>query len=280
MRTPGTTFAVFNRFGEQLRRVKPKIDYKSGRMTAEETRWRQASPVCDTPCRWIFQHQLATVILIGIVAAGLFGFIELADEVTEGGSKQFDSAILLSMRNSDDLSDPIGPGWVEEMARDITALGSLLVLAGFTLFSVGYLLLTRKNWIAIFVAFSIVCGALASNELKSGFDRPRPDLVPHATQVYTQSFPSGHSAMSAVVFLTLGALISRVQSLFRTKVYFLGIAIFLTVIVGVSRVYLGVHWPTDVLAGWMFGVTWASATWLIFRWFDGKRRSVGNVEIV
>ncbi len=148
---------------------------------------------------WIVQHEHTTVALVAIVAAGIFGFVKLADEVSEGDSKKFDELILLAMREPDNLADPIGPEWVEEMARDITALGSVIVLSIVTSVTVGYLWLTKQHWVALFVMGAIVSGMLISIGLKTTFDRPRPDLVPHATQIYTKSFPSGHSAMSAMV---------------------------------------------------------------------------------
>lgn len=219
------------------------------------------------------KYERATVVLVAIVAGGCWGFVEIADEVVEGETAQLDRQALLAMRNPADPSDPLGPGWMEEAARDVTSLGGVVVLVFFTAAATGYLLLTRQNWVALFVAASITSGTLASLALKSGYDRPRPDLVPHATEVYTRSFPSGHSAMSALVFLTLGALLARVQKDRLVKFYLATIAVLLTIGVGLSRVYLGVHWPTDVLAGWLFGVTWAAASWLAFRWVEKRRRT-------
>jgi undecaprenyl-diphosphatase len=104
---------------------------------------------------------------------------------------------------------------------------------------------------------------LLSTVLKMGFERPRPDLVPHATRVYTASFPSGHAMLSAVTYLTLGALLARVQPNRRLKAYLIGLALCITLLVGASRVYLGVHWPSDVLAGWCGGAAWAALCWFI-----------------
>jgi undecaprenyl-diphosphatase len=116
---------------------------------------------------------------------------------------------------------------------------------------------------------------LLSTLLKMGFDRPRPDLVPHGALVYTASFPSGHATLSAVVYLTLGALLARVQPRLVLKLYLLGLAILLTVMVGVSRVYLGVHWPTDVLAGWAVGAAWALLCWATALWLQRRGRVEG-----
>jgi undecaprenyl-diphosphatase len=120
-----------------------------------------------------------------------------------------------------------------------------------------------------------VCGGMMlSTALKMGFERPRPDLVPHATRVYTASFPSGHAMLSATAYLTLGALLARVEKLRRIKAFFLGLAVCLTLLIGISRVYLGVHWPSDVLAGWADGAAWASLCW--FAALQLQRR--GQVE--
>jgi undecaprenyl-diphosphatase len=108
--------------------------------------------------------------------------------------------------------------------------------------------------------------------LKEFFERPRPDLVPHGAEVFTASFPSGHAMMSAVVYLTLGALLARVETGLRVKAFVLSVSVLLTVLVGISRVYLGVHWPTDVLAGWTVGAAWAVMCWLIARVLQRKGR--------
>jgi undecaprenyl-diphosphatase len=160
------------------------------------------------------------------------------------------------------------------MMRDFTALGGIGVLSAVTLAVVGFLVLTRKRHAAAAVAVAVLGGLLLSQALKWGFARPRPDLVPHGQTVYTQSFPSGHAMLSAVVYLTLGALLARTQPRRRVKLYFLAVAGVLTAVVGVSRVYLGVHWPTDVLGGWAVGAGWALLCWLAMLWLQRR----GQVE--
>ncbi|WP_339745993.1 phosphatase PAP2 family protein [uncultured Rubinisphaera sp.] len=218
--------------------------------------------------QWLGKHELTTLILIAVIGGGSWGFIELADEVLEGESEDFDRAVLLSMRNSEDITDPLGPVWLEEIGRDITALGGNAILIFLTLSIAGFLVLMKQKWVALFLVCAVASGMLMSSGLKLFFDRPRPDLVPHGSHVYTRSFPSGHSALSAVTYLTLGALLARVQQRRRLKAYILLQALFITIAVGTSRVYLGVHWPTDVLAGWTIGATWAAICWMIFRWFQ------------
>ena len=215
-----------------------------------------------------------TLALLVVASVGTWGFVNIADEVREGSTRSVDERVLLAMRSTADVTDPIGPRWFEEMARDFTALGGTALLLLIALAAATYLLLLGQRRAALFVAVAVGGGQLLSTLFKMGFDRPRPDLVPHGSWVYTASFPSGHAMMSAVTYLTLGALLARLHKPRALKAFFLGIAVLLTIFVGLSRVYLGVHWPTDVAAGWAAGSVWASACWLLA--FAFQRR--GKVE--
>lgn len=213
-------------------------------------------------------------VLIAVGALLLFAFIKLAEEVMEGETRTFDEIILLALRTRGDVSQPIGPLWLQEMVRDFTALGSTGVLTIITLGVVGWLMFSGKRKTAGLVLVAILCGVVFSSLLKLGFARPRPDLVPHAVAVFTNSFPSGHAMMSAVVYLTLGFLVARTQHAAALKVYLLSLAMFLTLLVGLSRIYLGVHWPSDVLAGWAVGACWALLCSLVM----SRLQEVGKVE--
>jgi undecaprenyl-diphosphatase len=215
-----------------------------------------------------------TVALVLMVAAGILGFVLLADVIADGGARRFDEWLLLALRSPGDLADPIGPKWFEEMMRDITALGGTAVLTLGVLAVTGFLALTRKTHAAVTVLVSVVSGMVLSQAIKWAYARPRPELVPHGMETYSASFPSGHSMMAAVVYLTLGALLARHQAQPRMKVYVLVVAVFLTVLVGLSRIYLGVHWPTDVLAGWCLGAAWAILCWFGMLWLQRR----GTVE--
>lgn len=217
---------------------------------------------------------LLSLLGVALIGGGIWAFAELADEVLEGDTQTFDEKILLSMRNPADQTDPVGPKWVEEMGRDFTALGGVAVLTMFTLAVIGYLLLVHKRHAALLVFVAIASGIGASFLLKYGFDRPRPDLVPHRSHVYTSSFPSGHSMMSALVYLTLASLLASVEKAPRVKIYLMLVAVGLTIAVGISRVYVGVHWPTDVLAGWLAGASWAALAWMVARWLQRR----GDIE--
>lgn len=208
-------------------------------------------------------QELEILVVLLLVAAGMLGFVALAGEVSEGETRAFDEALLLALRTPGDRSDPLGPGWFEEMMRDFSALGGHALLGLLTLWILGYLAIQRQYRAACLVLASVVGAMALSTVLKLGFQRPRPDLVPHGSIVYTASFPSGHSMLSASVYLTLGALLVRLQPRRRLKLYVMSLAALLTLLVGVSRVYLGVHWPTDVLAGWTAGAAWALSCWLV-----------------
>lgn len=207
--------------------------------------------------------ELPVLVLIAAGSAAIWAFVEVADEVAEGETRAFDEFLLRGLREPLDLADPIGPRWLEEMARDFTALGGVGVLTLIAGACVGYLALMRKPHAAWFVLAAIAGGMVLSTLFKSGFDRARPDIVAHHAHVYTASFPSGHSMMAAVVYLTLGALLARMHQGRAVKAFLLALAACITVLVGFSRVYLGVHWPTDVLAGWAAGAAWAIACWLL-----------------
>jgi undecaprenyl-diphosphatase len=208
-------------------------------------------------------NEAAPLLSLAAVSFFVFAFIKIAEEVIEGDTTIFDRALLLALREANNPADPVGPSWLEEAARDITALGGHVVLTIVTLATLAYLLMTRKSHAAFLVVAAVGGGMLLSTALKLGFERPRPDLVPHAARVYTASFPSGHAMLSAVTYLTLGALLARVQPSRRLKAFLLGLAVTLTILVGASRVYLGVHWPSDVLAGWCVGAAWASLCWFV-----------------
>ena len=218
---------------------------------------------------WRSLRSVETTILVvaGLVVGGFWLFVLLASEVMEGDTQAIDRRILLALRTPHDLAIPIGPAWLVEVGRDFTALGGVAILTLLVVAVMGALFLLREYDSALLVGASILSGAVLSFLLKQGFNRPRPELVPHLQYVSFASFPSGHSLLSALTYLTLGALVARQTKQRRLKQYILIWALVITFLVGISRVYLGVHWPSDVLAGWTAGAVWALSWWLVAHWF-------------
>ncbi len=214
------------------------------------------------------QGLLETTVLLAVLGmvGSIWAFVEIADEVMEAESDHFDSTILLAFRQPGDPSTGIGPSWLPAAVGDITALGGFAVLTLMVLLTVAFLALQRKWGSALLVFISSTGGALLSTLLKSFFQRARPTVVPHLTEVTSLSFPSGHSMISAVIYLTLGALLASTTKDRKLKAFFLISALLITIMVGLTRIYLGVHFPTDVLAGWCAGTTWALLCVTIARW--------------
>lgn len=216
--------------------------------------------------RWCRRHvEVTTLALMSLSIGAVWILAELTEEVVEGSTSNLDRDILLFLRTPGDLSDPIGPWWVEEIGRDLTALGGLAVLVLTTVVVSLFFLLHRRWSTMVYILATVGGGIVLSSIAKEFFDRPRPDLVPHGSFVHTASFPSGHSMMAAVAYLTLGAMVARAQKRWALKVYTLSVAVLLTLLVGMSRIYMGVHWPTDVAAGWLAGGAWAVLCLLIAR---------------
>jgi undecaprenyl-diphosphatase len=206
------------------------------------------------------------------VAGALAGFAALTDEVAEGGTGRIDRLVLLAFRVPGHLDIAIGPRWVQEAARDVTALGGFTVLTLVTLLATAMLVIHRRRRQALVFLATVALAQVAADVLKTWIDRPRPTLVEHLDLVYSSSFPSGHAMMTPAVYLTLAGILAAGEGRRSEKLLLLGGAALLTVAVGVSRVYLGVHWPTDVLGGWTLGSAIALAAALVLHWTDEPMR--------
>ncbi|WP_374306757.1 phosphatase PAP2 family protein [Methylocella sp.] len=192
-------------------------------------------------------------------------FLYLMDEALEGGADRLDRAILLALRRPDDPATPIGPPWLLQSAIDVSALGGFTVLWLLTLAAAGFLALARR-WRALAILLAAIGGASLLNAVfKTGFHRARPDVVPHLTQSWSASFPSGHAMISAAAYLTIAAILAETQRSRAARIYLLSLAALTTVLIGLSRLYLGVHWPSDVAAGWAAGSAFALAFWIVTR---------------
>ena len=231
-------------------------------------------PVWHHFVAWIRRSgRLEIALLLAILAAvaGLWTFGMLAEEVMEGDTAKFDERILLALRQPGNLAAPIGPPWTLQVARDITAFGGAFGIGLITLAVMGYLLLERRYGFLLLVIVSVYGGSALALLFKTWFHRNRPQIVPHLTDISTASFPSGHSMISSVAYLTLAALLARAAPDLVTKIYFLAVAVVLIALIGFSRVLLGVHYPTDVLAGWAMGSAWAIICCLVARFLANRR---------
>jgi undecaprenyl-diphosphatase len=215
-----------------------------------------------------------------VIVGCVWVFIQIADSVVEGETHAMDIRILRALRSATDPAVLRGPRVMKETMRDLTALGGYPILTLTTLGVVGFLFMSGHGRDARFVLTAVVGGWILAYSLKFGFDRPRPDIVPHYSDVYSSSFPSGHSLMSAVVYLTIGSLLTNLVTSTRLKCYFLGVAGFLAFLVGMSRVAMGVHYPSDVVAGWCLGLGWAEICWLIHNRFKLRRAAAAAQETV
>ncbi|WP_421732054.1 phosphatase PAP2 family protein [Brevundimonas sp.] len=215
-----------------------------------------------------------TVAAIGgflAASAGLWAFLTIAGEMREGETRALDERLLLMLRTPGDPNNPLGPRWLEEAMRDITALGGFTVLTLIAVVAVIALARARRWRSAVTLAGVALGAELTSDLLKLVYARPRPDLTAQESYVYTHSFPSGHSTVSTAIYFTLAALLASQVARRGSRALILLTTGLLVLAIGVSRVYLGVHWPTDVVAGWAVGSMWAVAGWRLLRFASDHR---------
>jgi len=226
---------------------------------------------------WRLVKRFEAGVLAGVIlaAGALWAFLNIADEMAEGETSGVDQRLLLLLRTPGDPHNPVGSKAIEEAVRDVTALGGTTLVTVVTVVSVLAFLFHKKRRHALVMAGAVLLAWVSSETTKSIYARPRPDLVPHEVYVYSGSFPSGHSTLSAATYLTLAMLVASLETRRRTKALAYVLAGLMLAGVGFSRVYLGVHWPSDVLAGWCLGATWALAGWIVLRAMGGQARGGG-----
>ncbi|MBX3478520.1 MAG: phosphatase PAP2 family protein [Brevundimonas sp.] len=195
-----------------------------------------------------------------VVALGTMTFIEIADEMAEADGRAFDQAVLAWMQPT--AGHPRGPWWLQEAAGDVTSLGGIAVLGLFAVAAVGFLLIQRKRLSALLLVLGLAGGVALSEGLKALFERERPPAAYQAVETLNASFPSGHALLSTVFYLSVAVMMTRAFPQRGLKAYVLGVGMGLAALVGLTRVYLGAHWASDVMAGWCVGAAWAMTLWL------------------
>lgn len=231
-----------------------------------------------------FLHELVTkeikvLLALLVLLICVLVFLEIGDAISAGETRKFDLSILEFFRSEDDFSKPAGPSWITNFMTDVTALGGGYVLAIMSVFVLIFLIL-QKHYDAFWLLLAATAGgALISFGLKEIYGRERPDLEFRLITTTYFSFPSGHSMMSAVLYLTQAAIVARFQRTWKIRIYILSAALFLTLIIGASRVYLGVHYPTDVIGGWTIGLAWASFCWFA-AWYIQRRKRLKRRQLL
>jgi undecaprenyl-diphosphatase len=224
------------------------------------------------------RQELWLLLAALVVVLGTWAFIKLADEVKEGATRSFDDWAIHALRRPDNPAIPIGPRWLPDVMRDITALGGFAILTLVIVGVSGFLLLRRKYHAMWLILIAVIGGELLSTGLKHLIGRPRPPAIGRLVDVHNPSFPSGHSMLSAIVYLTLGAVLARLITDWPSRIYCLIVALLITFLVGISRVYLGAHYPTDVLAGWTAGLVWAVLCWLVAQYLQRRGKIEQTIE--
>ena len=191
-------------------------------------------------------------VLVGaaIAIAGTWAFAEFAGHVSSGGTQAFDDAVLQWLGQH--RTKPL-----DGVMLDITSLGTSSVVAMVVCVAALFLWLNKHKHSAILLLVSTTGGAILNNLLKLGFGRPRPDIIPWATVATSYSFPSGHAMSATVVYSTVAYLAGRLQRTHRARIAVAAIAALVIASICLSRLYLGVHYPSDVLAGIIIGLAWA-----------------------
>jgi len=208
--------------------------------------------------------ELAAVAALLVAAVGVMTFVEVADDMAEADGQAFDQHVLTILRPyADDPSRPWGPWWLKEAAADITSLGGISVLGLFAVIVIVFLLIQRKWLSALLLPLGLLGGVVLSEGLKAMFERQRPPAAMQAVETINASFPSGHALLSTVFYLSVAVMLTRAFSRRRQKIFVLAVGIVLALLVGLTRIYLGAHWASDVFAGWAVGAAWAMVLWLV-----------------
>lgn len=208
---------------------------------------------------------------MGAIALAVLVLALIGATLARGHQFAFDRAIMLAMREPENIRVPEGPVWLKQVMIDATALGGETVLTLVVAITAGFLAI-RRHWLTFWLVLGgTISGSWAVGLVKSIVARPRPVLIDHLVEVWSASFPSGHAANSATIYLTVALLLMQIVEGRSARWYLMSVAAVLVALIGISRVYLGVHWPSDVLAGWSFGALWALGWWSLGGWLRVRR---------
>ncbi len=219
----------------------------------------------------IIDRKTLTAVIFLIL--GVLIFFAAAVAIQYPQIRDFDTSVFNFLRGSD-----TAPVWIKLFMSDITTLGSGTVIFLLVIFIITYFIIIKRKAAALLILSASVGGGALTFILKSFFQRQRPSAIVYLVNVDSLSFPSGHSTISAAIYLSLAALLSLVYKKRVVRIYFISAASFLTFIIGYSRVYLGVHYPIDVIGGWSLGVAWASFCWLAAFYLQRKKLMGSNDE--
>lgn len=192
------------------------------------------------------------------------GFAAFVWAVPTGRTQHLDRIGLLFWRAGD--LRPLGPVKLLEWVRDLTAMGGTLLITLYTTLAVVALVWLRCRREAMLLALTVISGSLVNTLLKVVVGRPRPEIVPHLTEAGGASFPSGHSFNSASTYIALALAFAALSPRAGVRHTLIAGAVLLSLAIAWSRVWLGVHWPSDVMAGWLGGAAWAfTASAVLYR---------------
>ena len=198
----------------------------------------------------------ATGMLLAWLASGL---------LSQAGLAGLDHALMQALHDEIYPSDPIGPEWLENALRDISALGSNIIVVLATVTAATLLVMRNRQGPAVLLLVTVAAAFMLNWALKGMFDRERPDFLSYSVSVESSSFPSSHAMLGAVLYLLIAAIVTREYASRQWGVLVMSIGIFIAFAIGFSRIYLGAHWPSDVLAGWALGAACALAAWQLAR---------------
>ena len=204
-----------------------------------------------------------TLAAIMLIAAGLLAFLRLGDAVRAGRTLDLDRRIILALRDPANPAQPRGSFWTRDILHDLTALGGVGVLTLTVLVAVIFLWVNRRRRHAAVLLGVVAAATVAGELIKAAYNRPRPDLVAYGDYFSQSSFPSGHSNIATVVWMTLALIVASLERTRVGKATALVVGAFISLTAGGSRVYFGVHWPSDVLGGWILGSGWALVAWIV-----------------